>query len=79
MAQGVGDAQAREAARKRLLDDQTTAKQSNVPDIPQTDSLRSEERKGGSQQQGKPGSGSGGAETDSGQASVAEPHLDFLA
>jgi len=78
MAQGISEAQAREAARKKLLDERTTEEKSNVPDIPQTDSLRSEERKGGSQQQGKPGTGKGGGGTSSQEASPADPHLDFL-
>jgi len=81
-AQGVHELQARDAARRRDVDEQTALEQNNVPLIPKADALRTEERKGRQQQ---PGQGKGEAEeAETGleepeQAIPAEGRLDLLA
>jgi len=79
-AQGHNDLQAREAARKKDVDERTTLEHSNVPEIPRADALRTEERKGRDKQR-NPGreAGEGEAEEEAESAKSAEPHLDFLA
>ena len=81
-AQGFNDLQARDAARRRDVDEQTALEQNNVPLIPKADALRTEERKGRERQpnqnkdeQEEAGTGPEGTE----QAIPAEGHLDLLA
>ena len=49
----------RELAQKQALLDRMAEDQASVPQIPRTDGLRTEERKGGRQDQGAPGPGQG--------------------
>lgn len=82
-AQGVHELQARDAARRRDVGEQTALEQNNVPLIPKADALRTEERKGRQQQQSDQGKDEGEEkEPDSEgleQAIYAEGHLDLLA
>lgn len=80
-AQGFNDLQAREAARRKDVDERTTLEQNNVPLIPQADALRTEERKGRERRPGQdqgeaPEAGTDAEDAD--QAIIAEGHLDFL-
>jgi len=81
-AQGVHELQARDAARRRDVGEQTALEQNNVPLIPKADALRTEERKGRQQQ---PDQGKGEREEQEPDAEDLEPaipaegHLDLLA
>ena len=81
-AHGLSEQLARENAQRKVIQDRTTEAQSNVPEIPKSEALVTEERKGREQQPGKGGpqggtrgAGKAGADT----ANAAEPHLDLLA
>jgi hypothetical protein len=81
-AQGVHELQARDAARRRDVGEQTALEQNNVPLIPKADALRTEERKGRQQQPGQGKEEDGEAEADpeaTEQAIPAVGHLDLLA
>jgi len=81
-AHGLSDQMARETAQRRLIQDRTNEAQSNVPEIPKSEALVTEERQGrgqqpgqGSQQGGTGGTGEAGTNT----ANAADSHLDLLA
>lgn len=83
-AQGVHELQARDAARKRDVDEQTTLEQNNVPLIPKADAMRTEERQGRQQQGKEKGEREAEEEAANGteggdQAYFAEGRLDLLA
>lgn len=81
-AQGVHELQARDAARRRDVDEQTALEQNNVPLIPKADALRTEERKGRQQQPDQGKDEAEEAETgleEPEQAIPAEGRLDLLA
>jgi hypothetical protein len=75
----------REAHQKQAIADRMAEEQASVPEIPRTDAMRTEERRGRKQDQGREGSSrdaGGGEEPDpdeSAPANPADPHLDFLA
>jgi hypothetical protein len=80
-AQGFNDLQARDAARRREVDERATLEQNNVPLIPKADALRTEERRGREQRK-RQEAGEQSAEGEAGgpeEAISAEGHLDFLA
>jgi hypothetical protein len=75
----------REAHQKQAMVDRMAEEQASVPEIPKTDAMRTEERRGRGQGQGREGSSQdadGGEDPDQpepAKANPAEPHLDFLA
>ncbi|MDR3672237.1 MAG: hypothetical protein P4L36_15420 [Holophaga sp.] len=76
----------REATHKQVMADRMAEDQASVPEIPRTEAMRTEERKGGARDQGgRQGPGHGPGETADDQeaapegANPAEGHLDFLA
>lgn len=85
-AQGFNDLQAREAARRKDVDELTAMEQANVPQIPKAEALRTEERKGRERRQGR-GHEAGDEVEDEAQgdseagiqAKTAEFRLDLLA
>lgn len=84
-AQGFNDLLAREAAQKRVLDERNAEEQANVPGIPRSEALRTEERKGrggqpGQQENDHAGEGSTAEEeAPEPPAITADGHLDLLA
>jgi len=84
-AQGFNDQVAREAASRKDLQERVAEEQANVPEIPKTDALRTEERKNREQAQGQGGQGRGNEQAneepqeEAGPAITADGHLDFLA
>ena len=81
-AHGVNDQAAREAAQRKALQDRTAEANSNVPEIPKSEALVTEERKGRGQQpgQGNPRSGSGPkGQAGTEPANAADAHLDLMA
>lgn len=75
-ALGVNEQAAREAARKRVLDERISEDQSNVPEIPKADPMRTEEDSG---RRGRGGGGKGSSQEPGEKANPAESSLDFLA
>lgn len=75
----------REAQQQQLTADRMADEHTEVPQIPKTDAMRTEERKGSRQGQGEAGQGGTGDgqpepdEARDGSANPAETHLDFLA
>jgi hypothetical protein len=83
-AHDVAEVQQRELTRKQAAEDRLAESRSEVPQIPEAQGMRTEERKGQhGGGQGQPGSREGSEEADApdtaGQAESAEKHLDFLA
>jgi len=73
----------REASQKQAMVERLAEDQASVPEIPRTDAMRTEERKGGRRDQGgrqgrQPEDGEGGEDARK-DANPAEAHLDFLA
>jgi len=67
----------REASQKQAMVERMAEEQAGVPEIPRTESMRTEERKGGRRDQGRrQGRSPQEAPED---ANPAEAHLDFLA
>ena len=83
-AHDVAEMHQREAGRKRAADDRLAEAQNEVPQISETDSLSTEERKRNDQGQ-HPGAREGAApapeaaEAEAGEVNFADNHLDFLA
>jgi hypothetical protein len=75
------EASLREASLKQAMADRMAEEQVSVPEIPKTDPLRTEERKGGQRGQGgQHGSAEPMEPEDEPEAAKpAEGHLDFLA
>jgi hypothetical protein len=72
----------REATHKQAMVDRMAEDQASVPEIPRTDAMRTEERKGGQRDQGgRQGSSAGPEDQEEAPegANPAETHLDFLA
>ena len=83
-AHGLSEQMAREVAQRKVLQDKTSEAQSNVPEIPKSEALVTEERKGREQQGGQGGhpAGTGGEGQGTGEqesANAADKHLDLLA
>jgi hypothetical protein len=75
----------REAGLRQSILDRMAEDQVSVPEIPKTDAMRTEERKGGRQGQPRQHSDESGGEEDAPDSGSAEPanpaetHMDFLA
>jgi hypothetical protein len=72
----------REATFKQAMADRLAEEQASVPEIPRTEAMRTEERKGGQRDQGGRHGASEGPEDQEEapeDANPAETHLDFLA
>lgn len=83
-AQGFNDAQIREAGNRKLLQEQNAQQQANVPEIPKTEAMRTEERKGrergaGQERRGTQDAGEDEESSQEGPANAADGHLDLLA
>jgi hypothetical protein len=83
-AQGFNDALVREAGNKKLLQEQNALQQDNVPEIPKTEAMRTEERKGRERGSRRERQGARGTEEEAEasqeeSASSADGHLDLLA
>lgn len=81
----VGEQQTREVSRKQAADARLAEASSEVPQIPEAQALRTEERQGRQHPQGHPGApGEGEGEPEevseaASEANLADRHLDFLA
>ena len=73
----------RETAQRQAMLDRMAEDQASVPTIPKAEDLRTEERKGGRQDEGAPGPGRrrgpGAGRGGPGKANVADAHVDLLA
>jgi hypothetical protein len=82
-AHDAAEVQQRELSRKQAADDRLAESRSEVPQIPEAQGLRTEERKGqhgGGQGQPGPDGQEGTDEADpESKAESADKHLDFLA
>jgi hypothetical protein len=83
-AQGVHELAVREAAQKRVFEDTLTLAQTEVPEIPNAEALRTEDKKQRDRRREREGEqGEAGEELAAGEpanpANPAESHLDLLA